>query len=231
MPKPASMSLLRQTLQASAATAAEPASAKAKAKATVQPKAKAKGSPLGPRKRGRLDLDDNVDQARAVAAAAKKALRATLVRQKNEQRKAQRPRGKAAKLPPDDLLRIAIYKRINVVNSALADNVERATLETLEGVDDERFQRIVEKEQGRRASFSKKAPLQVRSTGQGEKPEESAACKALRDEKATTAEPGTEVDDMEEEQDCDGGKADRGNTDEGEEAEQPDSLPSPQPHD
>ena len=101
----------------SGAGAPGPAAPEAKAKA----KAKAKAS--GARQRVHLDLDDVVTAARKRAKEAKTVLKYKQHEARLAERKKMRLVAKASKLPSDDLLRIGLYKRVSLVNTALRSDL------------------------------------------------------------------------------------------------------------
>ena len=108
----------------SGAGAPGPAAPEAKAKA----KAKAKAS--GARQRVHLDLDDVVTAARKRAKEAKTVLKYKQHEARLAERKKMRLVAKASKLPSDDLLRIGLYKRVSLVNTALRSDLS-GTMATL----------------------------------------------------------------------------------------------------
>ena len=135
-----------------AAAAGKPrAGTKGKAKAAVAAKAKAKAA-AGPgvRRRSRIDLDEDVDAARAVAKQAKKVLRSNLVEAKAAEKKKMRLTAKASKLASDDLHRIALYKRIGLVNSARKSDVEGTLTQVLQSLDDPRLEELLLQEMNTR---------------------------------------------------------------------------------
>lgn len=88
------------------------------------PAPKPKATPLG-RKRVRIpDMDKAIDDTTSVVAQAKKNLKAAAVQRRNAQRRRSRLVAKAAKLPADDLVKIAVYKRTNFLAHILDNNRE-----------------------------------------------------------------------------------------------------------
>ena len=85
-----------------------------------------KGMPVGKplvRKRVRIpDIDKAIDETATVVAQAKKQLKAAAVQRRNAQRRRSRLVAKAAKLPADDLYKIAVYKRTNILAHILENN-------------------------------------------------------------------------------------------------------------
>ena len=116
------MSRLAGAIVNSLAPQSAPAAPKAKAKG----KAKAKPLPaaqLLARQRSRIDLDDDVDDAKRLAKVAKDALRRKLATARAARRKKMRLVAKAAKLPSEDLYRIAVYKRVNLMNTMVSKDL------------------------------------------------------------------------------------------------------------
>ena len=104
------------------------------------PVAKAKAKPMGKplsRKRPRIpDIDQAIEMTAAVVEQAKKGLRAAAVQRKNAQRRRSRLVAKAAKLPADDLYKIAVYKRTNFLAHILENNQDTLKANLASLVDD-----------------------------------------------------------------------------------------------
>ena len=111
------------------------------AKPKAKPKAKAKGGPVV--RRVKLDLDEGVSAARKHVEQAKKALRKTAVEQKMQERKKMRLVAKAQKLPMDDLYRIVLYKRVNLMNAMMSSDMEGAVQGVLGQLSDEELETVV----------------------------------------------------------------------------------------
>ena len=120
------------------------------------PLAKAKAAPRAAavpgKRRSRIDLDEDVDAARKVAKEAKKVLRSKIAQAKMAERKKIRIVAKAAKLPTDDLLRIALHKRINIVKTAMNADVQGSLQAVMDKMDVSQLQELVNKEIEKRTS-------------------------------------------------------------------------------
>ena len=103
-----------------------------------QPQAKPKAQPKAKslsRLRSRIDLDDDVETAKAAAKEAKRALRKKVTDAKLARKKKMRQVSKASKLSSDDLYRIALYKRGNLMNAMVSKDMAGAVGSMLEKVD------------------------------------------------------------------------------------------------
>ena len=118
--------------------------------ARARPLAKGKAAPkvaaVPGKRRSRIDLDEDVDAARKIAKEAKKVLKSKIAQAKVAERKKVRIVAKAAKLPSDDLLRIALYKRINIVKTAMSADVEGSLHAVMNGMDISQLQQFVNAE-------------------------------------------------------------------------------------
>ena len=103
---------------------------KAQPKGKAQPKAKQLT-----RMRSRIDLDDDVEEAKRAAKDAKKQLRQKVTDAKLARKRKMRLVTKAAKLPADDLYRIALYKRVNLMNATVSKDMAGAVTSMLSEVD------------------------------------------------------------------------------------------------
>ena len=118
-------------------SSAPPASAlipQGKAQPQAKPKAQPKAKALT-RLRSRIDLDDDVETAKAAAKEAKKLLRKKVTDAKLARKKKMRLVTKASKLPSDDLYRIALYKRVNLMNAMVSKDMAGAVTSMLSQVD------------------------------------------------------------------------------------------------
>ena len=93
------------------------------AKAKPQSKAKAKGKAAAQAevqkkpKRVNIDLDEHVAEARQAALIAKKHYQKEQAVAKAKEKQRVRFSAKMNKVSPEDLLRICLYKRVNLVNA------------------------------------------------------------------------------------------------------------------
>ena len=148
------------------------------AKPKAQPKAKALS-----RLRSRIDLDDDVEAAKAAAREAKKALRKKVTDAKLARKKKMRLVSKASKLPSDDLYRIALYKRVNLMNAMVSKDMAGAVGSMLEKVDHSMLETLLRDTLAKRAVAEPPTP-EGQSAGSGvvraacEEPEAAAGTAA-----------------------------------------------------
>ena len=125
------------------------------------PLAKGKAAPRAAavpgKRRSRIDLDEDVDAARKVAKEAKKVLRSKIAQAKMAERKKIRIVAKAAKLPTDDLLRIALHKRINIVKTAMSADVQGSLQAVMDKMDVSQLQQLVNQEIEKRTNAEAEA--------------------------------------------------------------------------
>ena len=117
------------------------ASVKAPAKGKVESKAKQLT-----RMRSRIDLDDDVEQAKQEAKDAKKQLRKKMTDAKLARKRKMRLVTKASKLPSEDLYRIALYKRVNLMNAMVSKDMAGAVTSMLGQVDQDVLETLLKEQ-------------------------------------------------------------------------------------
>ena len=139
--------IMNSVAEAERATAASRGE-KAEAKGKAAPKAKQLA-----RLRSRIDLDDDVEDAKQAAKEAKKQLRKKVTDAKLARKKKMRLVTKASKLPSDDLYRIALYKRVNLMNAMVSKDMAGAVTTMLGQVDTDMLEKLLKEQLEKRANL------------------------------------------------------------------------------
>ena len=144
--------------------------------------AKAKPAPRAAanpgKRRSRIDFDEEVDAARKVAKEAKKVLKSKIAQAKMAERKKIRIVAKASKLPSDDLLRIALYKRINIVKTAMSADVQGSLQAVMNNMDISQLQHFLTSEIERRQAAA--APAAAAEPGEASGANATAAASSVQ---------------------------------------------------
>ena len=190
------MSRLAGAIMNSLADAPPVAGGSAEPKAQAKGKAAPKAKQLA-RVRSRIDLDDDVEHAKLAAKEAKKQLRKKVTDAKLARKKKMRLVTKASKLPSDDLYRIALYKRVNIMNAMMQKDTHGAIDTMLSEVDSVTLESLItqhidkrkQKEAAERA-LSEAAPVLAIAAagGEGSSPSQAAPAAANAVEEEVSAE-------------------------------------------
>ena len=103
--------------------------------------------------RSHIDLDDDVEDAKQAAKEAKKQLRKKVTDAKLARKKKMRLVTKASKLPSDDLYRIALYKRVNLMNAMVSKDMAGAVTTMLGQVDTDILENLLKEQLAKRATL------------------------------------------------------------------------------